>query len=133
MAKGCINMANRTLTRQDLLHAVYVAGPGLSRVEAKGIVETALEEICCALERGEAVKLRAFGTFQVRAKRPRVGRNPKTGHEYPISARRVLTFKPSPRLVAAINGDVDPGAESEDMNDSADTPAKSADMALSTR
>jgi integration host factor subunit alpha len=112
---------------------VYVAGPGLSRVEAKGIVETALEEICCALERGEAVKLRAFGTFQVRAKRPRVGRNPKTGHEYPISARRVLTFKPSPRLVAAINGDADPGAESEDMNDSADMLAKNADLALSTR
>ena len=126
-------MANRTLTRQDLLHAVYVAGPGLSRVEAKGIVETALEEICCALERGEAVKLRAFGTFQVRAKRPRVGRNPKTGHEYPISARRVLTFKPSPRLVADINGDADPGAESEDMNDSADMLAKNADLALSTR
>lgn len=69
-----------------------------------------------ALERGEAVKLRAFGTFSVRSKRPRVGRNPKTGAEYPISARRVLTFKPSPRLVAAINGetledDADDGVE----------------------
>jgi integration host factor subunit alpha len=126
-------MANRTLTRQDLLHAVYVAGPGLSRVEAKGIVETALEEICGALERGEAVKLRAFGTFQVRAKRPRVGRNPKTGHEYPITARRVLTFKPSPRLVAAINGDVDPGAESEDLNDASESVSRSAVMALSNR
>jgi integration host factor subunit alpha len=126
-------MANRTLTRQDLLHAVYVAGPGLSRVEAKGIVETALEEICGALERGEAVKLRAFGTFQVRAKRPRVGRNPKTGHEYPITARRVLTFKPSPRLVAAINGDVDPGAESEDLNDASESISRSAVMALSNR
>ncbi len=126
-------MANRTLTRQDLLHAVYVAGPGLSRVEAKGIVETALEEICGALERGEAVKLRAFGTFQVRAKRPRVGRNPKTGHEYPITARCVLTFKPSPRLVAAINGDVDPGAESEDLNDASESVSRSAVMALSNR
>ena len=126
-------MAIRTLTRQDLLHAVYVAGPGLSRVEAKGIVETALEEICGALERGEAVKLRAFGTFQVRAKRPRVGRNPKTGHEYPITARRVLTFKPSPRLVAAINGDVDPGAESEDLNDASESVSRSAVMALSNR
>ena len=126
-------MANRTLTRQDLLHAVYVAGPGLSRVEAKGIVETALEEICGALERGEAVKLRAFGTFQVRAKRPRVGRNPKTGHEYPITARRVLTFKPSPRLVAAINGDVDLGAESEDLNDASESVSRSAVMALSNR
>lgn len=98
-------MTNKTLTRQDLLHAVYVAGPGLSRVEAKRIVETALEEMCGALERGESVKLRAFGTFQVRSKRPRVGRNPKTGAEYPITARRVLTFKASPRLVAAINGE----------------------------
>ncbi len=98
-------MTNRTLTRQDLLHAVYVAGPGLSRVEAKQIVETALEEICSALERGETVKLRAFGTFQVRSKRPRIGRNPKTGDEYPITARQVLTFKPSPRLVCAVNGE----------------------------
>ncbi len=106
-------MTNRTLTRQDLLHAVYVAGPGLSRVEAKGIVETALEEICSALERGEAVKLRAFGTFQVRPKRPRVGRNPKTGAEYPISARRVLTFKPSPRLISAINGEALDDVESD--------------------
>lgn len=106
-------MANKTLTRQDLLHAVYVAGPGLSRVEAKKIVETALEEICGALERGESVKLRAFGTFQVRSKRPRVGRNPKTGAEYPISARRVLTFKSSPRLVAAINGETIEDDESD--------------------
>lgn len=109
-------MTNRTLTRQDLLHAVYVAGPGLSRVEAKHIVETALEEICVALERGEAVKLRAFGTFQVRSKRPRVGRNPKTGAEYPISARRVLTFKPSPRLVAAINDEAVDEDESENSD-----------------
>ena len=113
-------MTNRTLTRQDLLHAVYVAGPGLSRVEAKHIVETALEEICAALERGEAVKLRSFGTFQVRSKRPRVGRNPKTGAEYPISARRVLTFKPSPRLVSVINGEApqdgeDVSATTEEM------------------
>lgn len=120
-------MTNRTLTRQDLLHAVYVAGPGLSRVEAKHIVETALEEICGALERGEAVKLRAFGTFQVRSKRPRVGRNPKTGAEYPISARRVLTFKPSPRLVAAINGEtVDGGATERSDSAQSDRPLLAA-------
>jgi integration host factor subunit alpha len=125
-------MTNRTLTRQDLLHAVYVAGPGLSRVEAKNIVETALEEICGALERGEAVKLRAFGTFQVRSKRPRVGRNPKTGREYPITARRVLTFKPSPRLVAAINGEADPGPDADDLRETAAAP-NSAMVALSNR
>ncbi|HEY8580454.1 MAG TPA: HU family DNA-binding protein, partial [Beijerinckiaceae bacterium] len=96
--------------------------------EAKQIVETALEEICGALEKGEAVKLRAFGTFQVRSKRPRVGRNPKTGDEYPITARRVLTFKPSPRLVAAINGEAIEG-DDEDRRDSA-TSAKSKNSAL---
>ena len=58
-----------------------------------------------ALVRGETVKLRAFGAFSVRSKRPRVGRNPKTGEEYPITARRVLTFRPSPRLIAAVNGE----------------------------
>jgi integration host factor subunit alpha len=125
-------MTNRTLTRQDLLHAVYVAGPGLSRVEAKQIVETALEEICSALERGEAVKLRAFGTFQVRSKRPRVGRNPKTGAEYPITARRVLTFKPSPRLVAAINGDVYADNQAE-ADGAVDNHSKGALFAASQR
>jgi len=125
-------MTNRTLTRQDLLHAVYVAGPGLSRVEAKQIVETALEEICSALERGEAVKLRAFGTFQVRSKRPRIGRNPKTGAEYPITARRVLTFKPSPRLVAAINGDVY-GDNQADADEAIDSHSKGALFAASQR
>ena len=123
-------MTNRTLTRQDLLHAVYVAGPGLSRVEAKQIVETALEEICVALEGGEAVKLRAFGTFSVRSKRPRVGRNPKTGAEYPISARRVLTFKPSPRLVAYINGE-DLSDADEDLSSS--TQGKRPLLAASPR
>ncbi len=64
----------------------------------------ALEEISEALVRGESVKLRSFGLFSVRAKRERIGRNPRTGVEAPISSRRVLTFKPSPVLSAAING-----------------------------
>jgi len=97
-------MTNKTLTRADLMHAVYVNGPGLSRNEAKGIVEATIAEICMSLENGEVVKLRGFGTFTVRNKRPRVGRNPKTGKEYPITARRVMTFKPSPRLIDAVNG-----------------------------
>ena len=98
-------MSNRTLTRADLMHAVYVNGPNLSRSEAKDIVEATIEEICLALATGEGVKLRGFGTFTVRSKRPRVGRNPKTGSEYPITARRVMTFKPSPRLIEAVNGE----------------------------
>ncbi len=98
-------MSNRTTTRADLLEAVYGTCPGLSRAQAREVVEQSLDEICSALERGETVKLRAFGAFSVRAKRARVGRNPKTGEEYPITARRVLTFRPSPRLIAAVNGE----------------------------
>lgn len=98
-------MSNRTTTRADLLEAVYGTCPGLSRAQAREVVEQSLDEICSALERGETVKLRAFGAFSVRSKRARVGRNPKTGEEYPITARRVLTFRPSPRLIAAVNGE----------------------------
>jgi integration host factor subunit alpha len=110
-------MAHRTLTRQDLLQVASVAGPpGLTRNEARDMVESVLEALGSALERGESVKLRGFGTFNVRSKSPRVGRNPKTGQEYPITARRVLTFKPSPRLVAAVNGE-SLDAHSEDEED----------------
>jgi len=66
------------------------------------IVEATIEEICRALETGEMVKLRGFGTFTVRSKRPRVGRNPKTGEEIPISARRVVTFHASQKLKAMV-------------------------------
>lgn len=124
-------MTNKTLTRADLLHAVYVTGPGLSRVEAKQIVEVAIEEICGALEVGETVKLRSFGTFHVRSKRPRVGRNPKTGQEYPITARRVLTFKPSPRLIAAVNGEEFTGRDDDDVDPvphTATSSARAADL-----
>lgn len=66
----------------------------------------ALQEIADTLVKGEAVKLRSFGMFAVRAKRERIGRNPRTGIEVPITPRRVLTFKPSPILSAAINGEI---------------------------
>lgn len=96
-------MSGNTITRADLLQAVYTSCPSLSRSEAKDIVELAIEELRQALERGESVKLRGFGSFTVRNKRPRVGRNPKTGDEFPITARRVLSFKASPQLIGAIN------------------------------
>jgi integration host factor subunit alpha len=105
-------MSHRTTTRADLLEAVYGTCPGLSRAQARDVVEQALDEICHALVRGETVKLRSFGAFSVRAKRARVGRNPKTGEEYPITARRVLTFRPSPRLISAVNGEESPEDES---------------------
>ncbi|MGE3645795.1 MAG: integration host factor subunit alpha [Beijerinckiaceae bacterium] len=108
-------MAHKTLTRQDLLQVASTAGPpGLTRNDARDIVEATLEAMSAALARGESVKLRGFGTFNVRAKNPRVGRNPKTGKEYPITARRVLTFKASPRLVAAVNGETFTGSDDDD-------------------
>ena len=126
-------MAHRTLTRADLLQVVYVTGPGLSRVEAKDIVEAVLDTLCGTLENGESVKLRGFGTFNVRSKRPRVGRNPKTGHEYPITARRVLTFKPSPRLIAAVNGEVaEPGADEDDPGETARAASRTGAQAAKT-
>jgi integration host factor subunit alpha len=94
----------KTATRADLLDAVYASCPALSRAQARDIFEMALEEICDALVRGETVKLRSFGLFAVRAKRERIGRNPRTGIEVPIKPRRVLTFKPSPVLIGWVNG-----------------------------
>lgn len=96
------------LTRAALREAVYACCPGLSRAEARRILDAAFDEISDALLRGEQVKLRSFGTFNVRSKRARIGRNPKTGVEAPITPRRVLTFKASPVLVAVINGEVAP-------------------------
>jgi integration host factor subunit alpha len=97
--------ANRkTATRAELLEAVYASCSVLSRAQAKQIFEMTLEEITDALVRGETVKLRSFGLFLVRAKRERIGRNPRTGVEVPITPRRVLTFKPSPVLCAFVNG-----------------------------
>ena len=102
----------RTLTRAGLREAVYACCPTLSRAEARKILDAAFDEISEALVRGEAVKLRSFGTFSVRSKRERIGRNPKTGVEAPISPRKVLTFKASPVLVAHVNGEI--SAEEED-------------------
>ena len=87
-------MGGKTLTRADLAEAVY-RRVGLSRTESAELVEMVIEEICQAVVRGETVKLSSFATFQVRAKNERVGRNPKTGEEVPISPRRVMTFKAS--------------------------------------
>ncbi|WP_185983203.1 integration host factor subunit alpha [Aureimonas mangrovi] len=87
-------MADRTITRADLAEAVF-RKIGLSRTESAYLVETVLEEICSTIARGEGVKISSFGSFLVREKNERVGRNPKTGEEVPISPRRVAVFKPS--------------------------------------
>ena len=95
-------MAGGTITRADLSEAVYQE-VGLSRNESAELVESVLNEISDALVRGEMVKLSSFGSFSVREKGERIGRNPKTGEEVPIKPRRVLTFRPSHVLKDHIN------------------------------
>lgn len=83
-----------TLTRADLAEMLN-RQIGLSKSESATVVESVLDHITSALEHGENVKISGFGTFTLRDKRERVGRNPKTGVEVPIAPRRVLTFRPS--------------------------------------
>lgn len=96
-------MPGQTVTRADLCEAVYQK-IGLSRTESAQLVELVLSEMCDCLARGETVKLSSFGSFVVRDKGERVGRNPKTGIEVAIEPRRVMVFKPSNVLKARING-----------------------------
>ena len=93
----------KTVTRADLSETVY-RRVGLSRSESSELVQAFLDEICDAAARGETVKLSSFGSFVVRSKSQRIGRNPKTGVEVPILPRRVMVFKPSNVLKARING-----------------------------
>ncbi|MFD2236025.1 integration host factor subunit alpha [Aureimonas populi] len=94
-------MGERTITRADLAEAVF-RKIGLSRTESAYLVETVLEEVCGTIARGESVKISSFGSFLVREKNERIGRNPKTGEEVPISPRRVAVFKPSNVMKARI-------------------------------
>ena len=87
-------MADKTLTRMDLNEAVFLE-VGLSRNESADLVESVLSHISNAMVKGEQVKISSFGTFSLRDKSARVGRNPKTGDESQIAPRRVLTFRPS--------------------------------------
>lgn len=95
--------AQRTVTRVNLAEAVYRC-VGLSRRESANLVQSVLDELADALIRGESIKLSSFGRFLVRAKSERIGRNPKTGIEVPITQRRVMVFKASDVLKARING-----------------------------
>ena len=95
-------MAGKTLTRAQLTEAVYQE-VGLSRNESADLVEAVLGEISSALTRGDMVKISSFGSFFVRQKGQRIGRNPKTGEEVPILPRRVLVFRPSHVLKNRIN------------------------------
>ena len=100
-------MSEKTLTRMDLSEAVF-REVGLSRNESAQLVESVLQHVSDALARGEVVKFSSFGTFSIRDKAARMGRNPKTGDEVPIHPRRVLIFRPSHLMrdrVAAGNAD----------------------------
>jgi integration host factor subunit alpha len=92
-----------TITRADLVECVFMR-IGLPRNECSALVETVLAAISEAAVRGENIKISSFGTFMVRQKRERIGRNPKTGEEVPIAPRRVMTFKPSMILRDKVNG-----------------------------
>ncbi|MFZ5708244.1 MAG: integration host factor subunit alpha [Pseudomonadota bacterium] len=96
-------MSEKTLTRMDLSEAVF-REVGLSRNESAQLVETVLQHMSDAFVRGETVKISSFGTFSVRSKSARIGRNPKTGDEVPIHPRRVLTFRPSHLMKERVAG-----------------------------
>ena len=95
-------MAGDTITRAQLSEAVYEE-VGLSRNESADLVEAVLEEMASSLTEGETVKISSFGSFSIRQKSQRMGRNPKTGEEVPILPRKVIIFKPSHVLKNRIN------------------------------
>ena len=95
-------MSNNSLTRLELSDAV-VREVGLSRHEAMQLVDDVLDHVSSALADGENVKISSFGTFSCKQKKERIGRNPKTGIEAPITARKVVTFKPSQIMKEKIN------------------------------
>ena len=97
-----------TATRATLSDAVY-REVGLSRDESAQLVDAVLEIVAQTLERGETVKLSSFGIFSVRGKTERVGRNPRTGVEAPITARRVVVFRASRKMKERIDGAPRPG------------------------
>ena len=112
------------MTKADIIESVYEK-VGFSKKEAAEIVEMVFDTIKETLERGEKIKISGFGNFIVRDKKSRVGRNPQTGEEIEISARRVLTFRPSQVLKNALNagvgGPIEPvGPEDDDADDGDD-------------
>ncbi|MEK6745550.1 MAG: integration host factor subunit alpha [Rickettsiales bacterium] len=92
----------KTLTRADLSNSVYEQ-IGLSLQECNALVDSVIEEVSIALEQGHSVKISSFGTFALRNKKQRMGRNPKTGVEVPITSRTVLSFNASNLLKAKVN------------------------------
>ena len=98
------NVGNSTVTKADIVEKVYET-IGFSKKEACELVELVFNELKQTLQNGEKVKISGFGNFVVRGKNERIGRNPQTGEQIKISARRVLTFRPSQVLKAMLNGE----------------------------
>jgi len=94
-----------TLTKAALIQHVFTSLPGYTKAQAREEVETLLKIMKSSLENGDNVLLSGFGEFSIKDKRPRKGRNPQTGEELIIDARRVVTFKPSGQLKDNINGE----------------------------
>jgi integration host factor subunit alpha len=105
-----------TVTRAHLTERIYTQ-VGLSRNESADLLESVLERLSASLESGETVKISGFGTFSVRQKGRRIGRNPKTGVEVPILPRRVLVFRPSQVLKAHVNGTAIPSGDEDGGDD----------------
>lgn len=99
-----LNVGNSTVTKADIVEKVYET-IGFSKKEASELVELVFQELKNTLQNGEKVKISGFGNFVVRGKNERIGRNPQTGEQIKISARRVLTFRPSQVLKAMLNGE----------------------------
>jgi integration host factor subunit alpha len=117
-------MAGHTVTRAQLAEAVYQQ-VGLSHNESAELVESVIAELSAALARGEMVKISSFGSFAVRQKGQRIGRNPKTGQEVPISPRKVLVFRASHALKHRINnGFTQTGQAAADAGAKTASPAR---------
>jgi integration host factor subunit alpha len=107
------NLGRSTVTKADIVEKVYQK-IGFTKKEASRLVEMVFDSIKTTLEKGEKVKVSGFGNFVVRKKKERVGRNPQTGEQIKISARHVLTFRPSQVLKAILNGEDPTGLQDED-------------------
>src|ERR1700743_884755 len=121
-----------TITRAHIAEMIYTQ-VGLSRNESADLLEDVLERVALHLEKGESVKISGFGTFSVRKKGRRIGRNPKTGEEVPILPRRVLVFRPSHVLKAHVNGTVPGPGDDECRRPRRHLAVKAADGPASER
>ncbi len=110
------NLGKSTMTKADIVEKVYQK-IGFTKKEAARLVELVFDSIKNTLERGEKVKVSGFGNFVVRKKKERIGRNPQTGEQIKISARHVLTFRPSQVLKAVLNGEDITGLTDDDDED----------------